>query len=67
MNCKIVPNSDKEFLKEMIEAIKANDGYCPCSLEKTPETKCMCRDFIEKYKNGYIGECNCGTYQIVKQ
>lgn len=51
-------NPDKEFVKEFREKLKANDGYCPCRLKKTPDTKCMCKEFREQ-KSGY---CHCGLY-----
>ena len=44
---------------EIIELVKANDGYCPCAIEKTPDTKCMCKDFWEQDKPG---ECHCGRF-----
>lgn len=39
-------NPDKEFVKEMREKLRENDGYCPCVIVKTPDTKCMCKDFL---------------------
>ena len=33
---------DKEKVKEIRDAIKANSGFCPCKIEKIPENKCMC-------------------------
>ena len=44
----------------IVSAIKANDGYCICAIEKTPYTKCMCKDFIELSENGV---CHCGLYK----
>ena len=55
---RIELNPDKEFVKEFREKLKANDGYCPCRVVKTPETKCMCKEFKEQ-KEGY---CHCGLY-----
>jgi len=44
---------------EKIEAALArNDGYCPCRIERTPDTKCMCKDFRDMVE----GECDCGLY-----
>ena len=40
---KIITNPDKEFLEEIIEEVNDNDGYCPCALQKIPDTKCMCK------------------------
>lgn len=45
---------------EILEAVKANDGYCPCMREKTPETKCMCKEFREQKESGV---CHCGLYK----
>ena len=62
---KIVINPDKDFVREMKTALKANNGFCPCALEKSKDTKCMCKDFRDKVRNGYIGECNCGLYKSI--
>lgn len=48
----------KEILKKLEEI-----PYCPCALYRTKDTKCMCKDFRDKVKNGYTGECNCGLYE----
>ena len=44
---------------EILELVKANDGYCPCAIEKTPDTKCICKAFWEQDKPG---ECHCGRF-----
>lgn len=59
MKFKIRKNPDNTFVKEMMEKIKENDGYCPCKLEKSPDTKCMCKEFREQATEGY---CHCGLY-----
>lgn len=59
---QIKKNSDLKKVEEITIALKENDGYCPCALEKTKETKCMCKDFRDKISNGYIGYCHCGLY-----
>lgn len=51
-------NPDTKFVKEMWAAIRENNGYCPCQIEKTPDTKCMCKDFREMEE----GTCHCGMY-----
>lgn len=40
-------NSDKEYVKETIEAIKNNGGFCCCKLDRVPENKCKCKDMRE--------------------
>ncbi len=52
-------NQNEDTFKEISEAVKANDGYCPCALEKTEDTKCMCKNFKEQQKAGF---CHCGRY-----
>jgi ferredoxin-thioredoxin reductase catalytic subunit len=56
---KIKTNPDIEFVKEMKTALKNNNGYCPCSPQKTKDTKCMCKSFREQTEAGY---CHCGLY-----
>lgn len=41
------------------KSVEANDGYCPCMMERTPETKCMCKEFREQKEPG---PCHCGRY-----
>ena len=36
----IKQNPDKEYADEVKRKLKANGGYCPCSLIKSPDTKC---------------------------
>lgn len=55
---KIRRTNDKELEAEVLEALKKNDGYCPCKLEHIPDNKCMCKDFREQEN----GECHCGLY-----
>lgn len=55
-------NPDKEYADEIKRKLKANGGYCPCSLIKSPDTKCMCRDFRETEQ----GMCHCGLYLKTK-
>ena len=59
MKFKIGKNPDNTFVKEMMEKIKENDRYCPCKLEKSPDTKCMCKEFRDQVTEGY---CHCGLY-----
>lgn len=44
------------------ELVETNDGYCPCAIEKTEDTRCMCKEFREQTE----GECHCGRYKKVK-
>lgn len=51
-------SEDKELVQEIKQRLKENGGYCPCRVEKTEETKCMCKEFREQEN----GECHCGLY-----
>lgn len=55
----IEKNPDMETYHRVKEAVKANDGYCPCRLQKTSDTKCMCKEFREQQTEGL---CHCGLY-----
>lgn len=59
---KIVLSSNKEKVKEIRQKLAENDGYCPCRLEKNPDTKCVCKEFLEQG----VGECHCGLYNKVE-
>ena len=63
MNGKIYKNPNEEELKEIVEAVEANEGYCPCMIEKTEDTKCMCKNFRESKDTGF---CHCGRFYKVK-
>jgi ferredoxin-thioredoxin reductase catalytic subunit len=55
---KIRLNPDQKYVKEIRRQLKENSGYCPCSLLKSEDTKCMCKEFREMES----GMCHCGLY-----
>lgn len=55
---KIVTNPEAD-VKALYAAIRQNDGYCPCAIEKSDDTECMCKEFREK---NTPGECHCGLF-----
>jgi len=58
MKYKISKTDEVNYADEVIKKIKENDGYCPCKLTKTEDTKCMCKEFREQQE----GLCDCGLY-----
>ena len=58
----IKQTDDKAHLEEILRQLKANDHYCPCSLTKTQEDKCMCKSFRDQIERKKPGECACGRY-----
>lgn len=61
---QIKTNSDKELVKEIRDKLKENGGYCPCRISKTPDTKCMCKEFRDMMEREESGTCHCGLYII---
>lgn len=51
-----IKNPDSSYVKDLKKRLKANNGYCPCKLEKNPDTKCPCRAYRED------NVCDCGMY-----
>ena len=60
---KIILNPDKQIVEDIRAKLKENKGYCPCAIEHTPDTFCMCKDFLE---NTTEGSCHCGLYIKIK-
>ena len=60
---KIVTNPDKEFVRDIKKQLKANNGFCPCALERNKDTKCMCKEFREQIADpNFEGFCHCMLY-----
>lgn len=55
-------NPDKSLVDKFRQALRENGGYCPCAIDKTPDTLCMCLEFREKTEPGW---CHCGLYKKV--
>ncbi|MBQ8340137.1 MAG: ferredoxin thioredoxin reductase catalytic beta chain [Clostridia bacterium] len=60
---KITENTDLEIVKAIREGLERTGGYCPCRLERTPENKCMCKEFRDQIKDkDFEGYCHCMLY-----
>lgn len=53
-----------EKFEEVSAAVRANGGYCPCELHKTPDTKCPCKAFRAQQTPG---PCHCGMFIKVEK
>ena len=62
---KIELNPDIELVKEIKKKLKENSGYCPCRLDKTKDTKCMCKEFRDQIDRNEQGYCYCGLYNAI--
>ena len=61
---KVILNPNQDYVAEIRAKIKANNGHCPCSTEKTKDTKCMCREFRKQIEREEPGYCHCELYCI---
>ena len=59
---RVQVNPNKEIVEEIKKRLKENDGYCPCKLIHTDDTRCMCKEFREQTE----GVCHCGLYEKIK-
>lgn len=59
MPFKISKTEDVEVRQMIEEGLRQNDGYCPCRVDKTTDTKCMCKEFREQDSEG---ACHCGLF-----
>ena len=56
---KIRLNEDQEIVNTIREGLKRTGGYCPCRLERTEDTKCMCKEFKEQFEDPkFSGYCH---------
>ena len=59
---RVYQNPDKEYADEVKRQLKDNNGFCPCRLERTPDTKCRCKEFRDQIAAGESGACHCGLW-----
>lgn len=60
---KITLNPDPEIVASIREGLKRKDGHCPCVMEISDDTKCMCKEFREQIKDPeFEGYCHCMLY-----
>ena len=60
-------NSDPEVVASIREGLKRTWGYCPCRVDRTEDTKCICREFREQMADpDFEGYCHCLLYYKTK-
>ena len=63
MKAAISLNPDAEVVRTVREGLERTGGYCPCRLERTEATKCMCREFRDQVADpDFEGFCHCMLY-----
>ena len=60
-------NENKDVVNTIKEGLKQKGGYCPCRLERSEDTKCICREFREQMADpDFEGYCHCLLYYKYK-
>ncbi|MBQ2642766.1 MAG: ferredoxin thioredoxin reductase catalytic beta chain [Eubacterium sp.] len=60
---KITFNEDRKVVDAIREGLKKKNGHCPCRLEETEDTMCMCKEFRDQVANPeFEGFCHCRLY-----
>ena len=60
---KIIFNEDRKIVEAIREGLKKKNGHCPCRLEETEDTMCMCKEFREQIADpDFEGFCHCRLY-----
>ena len=56
-------NDDAALVERIREGLRQKGGYCPCRLERTEDTKCICKGFREQMADpDFEGYCHCFLY-----
>ena len=56
-------NDDAALVERIREGLRQKGGYCPCRLERTEDTKCICKEFREQIADpDFEGYCHCMLY-----
>ena len=56
-------NENREIVDHIKAGLKAKGGYCPCSLERREEYKCICEEFRAQIADPeFEGYCHCMLY-----
>ena len=64
---KVRLNENADVVQVVKEGMKRTGGYCPCRLERTEATKCMCEEFKAQIADpNYEGYCHCLLYYTEK-
>lgn len=56
---EITINPNEELALKIKSKINSNGGFCISKPEHTPESKCLCDEFLYGDK---LGLCDCGLY-----
>lgn len=57
-------NPDTAMVQTIQEGLAKTGGYCPCRIERSADTRCICKEFRDQLSDpNYHGFCHCMLYQ----
>ena len=60
---KVSYNPDEEIVAMVKEGLERSGGYCPCKIDQSEDTVCMCKEFREQIRDPeFEGFCHCLLY-----
>ena len=60
---KVSYNPDEEIVAMVKEGLERSGGYCPCKIDRSEDTVCMCKEFREQIRDPeFEGFCHCLLY-----
>lgn len=60
-------NENEKVVNAIREGLKKKNGHCPCRIEQTEDTMCMCKEFREQIADPeFEGFCHCMLYYKAK-
>ena len=60
LHIRFNPDWDVQHIARFQDAMRESGGHCICSKDRTPDTMCMCKSFLEQDKPG---RCHCGAFE----
>lgn len=60
LHIRFNPTWDAQHIARFQNAMRESGGHCICRKDRTPDTMCMCKDFLEQ---ATPGPCHCGAFE----
>lgn len=65
---KVTLNPDAEMVAMVKDGLKRTGGYCPCKIDRSEATRCMCEEFKAQIADpDFEGFCHCLLYYKAKE
>ncbi len=64
---KIMENDNLAVTALVKKGLAESGGYCPCQVQKSNDTLCMCKEFREQIADpSFEGFCRCALFRVVR-